>query len=132
MSTMQSINPWSWQDKFDYAQAVEVCGAKRQLFLAGQAAVNAEGLPQHAGDMTAQLELAFDNLEAVLARAGMTLKNIARLSFYTTDVQAFLKASGVVSKRLAALQYKPAGSLLGVSALFHPDIMVELEVTALD
>ena len=85
-----------------------------------------------AGDMAAQLDLAFDNLEQVLAAAGMSLRQVARLNYYVTDLPAFFAASGVVARRLQDLDCKPAGTLLGVSALHDPAIMVEIEATALD
>ncbi|MDR2216665.1 MAG: RidA family protein [Nevskiaceae bacterium] len=132
MAELKAINPWRWQDAFDYSQAVQVHQAHRQLLCSGQTAVDEQGHPQHPGDMAAQLELAFDNLETVLASAGLSLLNVARLNFYVTDLPAFLAAGAVVSRRLQALQVKPAGTLLGVSALFHPAIMVEIEATAVE
>ena len=49
--------------------------------------------------MAAQLDLALDNLEAVLAGAGMTLTNLVRLNAYTTDVDAYLEHSVIISDR---------------------------------
>jgi enamine deaminase RidA (YjgF/YER057c/UK114 family) len=69
---------------FDQAQLIE--GHQRLLVCSGQDAVDAGGNHQHPGDMAAQLELALDNLEAVLAAADMTLANIVRLNMYTTNV----------------------------------------------
>jgi enamine deaminase RidA (YjgF/YER057c/UK114 family) len=43
---------------------------------------------------------------------------------------AFVAASAVVGRRLARCRIKPAGTLLGVTRLFHPDILVEIEATA--
>jgi enamine deaminase RidA (YjgF/YER057c/UK114 family) len=62
---------------FDQAQLIEA--HKRQLVCSGQDAVGAGGNPQ-PGDMAAQLELALDNLEAILAAADMTLANVVRLN----------------------------------------------------
>jgi enamine deaminase RidA (YjgF/YER057c/UK114 family) len=85
------INPWSWpmQLGFDQAQLIE--GYRRQPVCSGQDAVDADGNPQHPGDMAAQLELALDNLEALLALADMTLANVVRLNVYTTDVDELFK-----------------------------------------
>jgi enamine deaminase RidA (YjgF/YER057c/UK114 family) len=81
----KSINPWSWSGKpgFDQAQLIE--GHQRQLVYSGQDAVDADGNPQHPGDMAAQLELALDNLEAVLAAADMTLASVVRLTWRPTS-----------------------------------------------
>ena len=128
MVQIKPVNPWTWQDAFGYSQAFEVSGGGRVLFCAGQASVDGNGNPLHARDMAKQLSQAFDNLETVLAQAGMTLANVVRLNFYTTDMQAFLQAGPHVGARLA--NAKPPGTLLGVAALFHPDIVIEMEATA--
>jgi enamine deaminase RidA (YjgF/YER057c/UK114 family) len=128
VTQIKPINPWTWQDTFGYSQAYEVSGGGRVLFCSGQASVDADGRPVHAGDVAAQLSQAFDNLETVLAQAGMTLANVVRLNFYTTDLAGFFKATPVVIDRLGGR--KPPGTLLGVAALFHPDIAIEIEATA--
>lgn len=130
MATYTPVNPWSWQDAHGYSQGLDVRGATRTLYCAGQTSVDADGAPLHAGDMAAQLHQALDNLEAVLAQAGMSLKHVVRLNYCTTDVPGYLKASAAVAGRLAAAGCKPPGTLLGVASLFHPDILVELEATA--
>ena len=128
--THTPINPWTWQDAYAFSQAVEVTGGTRQLVCSGQTAVDADGNPQHKGDLPAQLSLALDNLERVLAAAGMGLPDVVRLNYYTTDVPGYLAASGEVARRFDAVSCKPAGTLLGVSALFHPDILIEIEAIA--
>jgi enamine deaminase RidA (YjgF/YER057c/UK114 family) len=130
MLQIKHVNPWDWQDQYGYSQAIEVSGATRTLYCAGQTSVDAEGNPVHAGNMEAQLGQALDNLEAVLARAGMKLSNVVRLNYYVTDVQAYFQSSGPVADRLANAGCKAAGTLLGVASLFHPDIVVEIEATA--
>jgi enamine deaminase RidA (YjgF/YER057c/UK114 family) len=65
MKTVKPINPWPWSLKLGFDQAQVVEDHQRQLVCSGQDAVDADGNPQHPGDMAAQLELALDNLEAV-------------------------------------------------------------------
>ncbi len=127
---LKPINPWTWQDQFGYSQAFQVTGATRVLYCAGQTSVDENGSPLHARNMEAQLAKAVDNLEVVLERAGMALRNVVRLNYYVTDIPAFLAASGSVTDRLTKAGCKPPGTLLGVTALFHPDIVVEIEATA--
>jgi enamine deaminase RidA (YjgF/YER057c/UK114 family) len=81
--------------------------------------------------MAAQVGQALDNLETVLRDAGYSLGDVVRLNYYTTDVDAFLGAAAVGGKRLAAAGCRPVSTLLGVDRLFHPDILVELEATAM-
>jgi enamine deaminase RidA (YjgF/YER057c/UK114 family) len=94
--------------------------------------MSAEGQPQHAGDMPAQVAMAMDNVEAVLREAGMGLANVVRLNIYTTDVDAFFASYGTIVERLAAAGVAPPGTLLGVARLAFPDLMVEIEATAVD
>ena len=127
----RNINPWTWQDNFGFSQAVEISGHTRILRCAGQTSVNENGEPQHAGDMGKQIGLAMDNLETVLKAANMTLANVARLNIYTTDVDAFIANAGVSGARLQAAGVQPASTLLGVARLAFPELMVELEATAI-
>jgi enamine deaminase RidA (YjgF/YER057c/UK114 family) len=126
----RKINPWQWQDAFSFSQAIETQGHTRVLRCAGQTSTNANGEPQHAGDMAAQVTLAMDNLETVLKAADMTLANVVRLHLYTTDVDKFLEHYGSAAGRLAAAGVQPAVTLIGVARLFAADIMVEIEAEA--
>jgi enamine deaminase RidA (YjgF/YER057c/UK114 family) len=125
-----AVNPWPWSVEMGFNQGELVDGASRILFCSGQTSVDGKGAPQHPGDMGAQVALALDNIEAVLQEAGMTLANLVRLNIYTTDVDAFLASYGVAAARLGAVDVKPPGTLLGVARLAFPDLMVELEATA--
>ena len=125
-----SVNPWQWSVAFGFNQGEVVEGHTRTLFCAGQTSVDGDGQPQHAGDMAAQVSLAADNLEKVLEQAGMSLANVIRLNIYTTDVDALLQNIGALASRNAAAGVAPPGTLLGVARLAFPDLMVELEATA--
>lgn len=126
----RTINPWRWQDEMGFSQAVETSGHTRVLRCAGQTSMNGDGVPQHAGDMAAQVRLAMDNLEEVLRAAEMTLANVVRLNVYTTDVEAFFGAMGEIMSRAQAAGIQPAVTLLGVTRLAFPELMVEIEATA--
>ena len=125
------VNPWSWSQNFGFNQAELLEDQTRQLICSGQTSVDGEGAPQHPGDMAAQLGLALDNLEAVLGGAGMSLADVVRLNFYTTDIDAFFQhAPGVLGDRLGRAGVMPPGTLLGVQRLAFPELLVELEATA--
>ena len=124
------VNPWEWQDTYGFVQGHEVTGGQRVLYCAGQTSVDGEGNPLHAGDMAAQINQALDNVQTVLHNAGLELSQVVRLNYYTTDVGAFMEAGGVLGKRLSAAGCRPSSTLLGVAALFHPDILVEIEAPA--
>jgi enamine deaminase RidA (YjgF/YER057c/UK114 family) len=126
----RKINPWKWQDQFVFSQGIEVSSASRVLYCAGQASVDDRGSPVHVGDMRKQIEQAFRNLEAVLQAAGFGLANVVRLNYYTTDVDLLLQHYSVLGERLDKAGCKPASTLLGVVRLAFPDLLIEIEATA--
>ncbi len=123
------INPWSWQDRFGFVHANEVTGAERTIFCAGQTS-NEDGRLAHPGDMRAQFNKAMDNLETVLREAGAGLSDVVRLTYYTTDVDRFVGIYDTVVDRLTEASCQPATTLLGVARLISPEILVEIEATA--
>jgi enamine deaminase RidA (YjgF/YER057c/UK114 family) len=125
-----AVNPWPWSTELGYNQGEVVAGHTRTLYCSGQTAMSEDGKPQHAGDMAAQLALSVDNLEAVLAAAGMSLAHLVRLTVYTTDVDLLFPHYGVLAARLGAAGVAPTTTMLGVTRLALPDLMVELEGTA--
>jgi enamine deaminase RidA (YjgF/YER057c/UK114 family) len=124
-----AINPHSWTIALGFDQAQLVEGHQRLLFCSGQDAVDADGKPQHPGDMAAQLELALDNLEAIVTDADMTLANIVRLNVYTNDVDEAITHFPRINDRFGNSRY--ATSLLGVAHL-PAQFLVMLEATAVD
>jgi enamine deaminase RidA (YjgF/YER057c/UK114 family) len=124
------VNPWTWQDPLGFVHAHEVTGATHAVYCAGQASVDQDGKPLHVGDMRAQAHQALDNLERVLADAGLTPADVVRLNYYTTDVDAFFTTFDDVVSRLAASGCTPASTLLGVERLAFPELLVEIEATA--
>ena len=125
-----AVNPWSWSLNFGYNQAELLDGMDRHLVCAGQTAVDADGNPQHAGDMRRQMGLALDNLEAVLGAAGMGPPDVVRLNIYSTDVDETLKNFDVLGSRFGPVGASPPMTLLGVTRLAIPQLMFEIEATA--
>jgi enamine deaminase RidA (YjgF/YER057c/UK114 family) len=127
-----AINPVAWSQAMGFNQGEVISGESRTLYISGQTAISGEGIPQHDGDMAAQLALSIDNLEAVLDEAGMSLANIVRLNVYTTDVDLLLQHYGLLASRLGAAGVAPTTTMLGVTRLAIPSLMIELEGTAVD
>ena len=124
------INPWLWSQKIGYNQGELLEGATRQLICSGQTSVDSEGTPQHPNDMRSQMTLAIDNLEAVLSAADMGLADITRLNVYTTDVDETMNNFDVLGAKLGGAGVSPPMSLLGITRLAIPDLMIEIEATA--
>ncbi len=127
----RTVNPWTWQDSFGFSQAIEVSGTQRTIFCAGQTSTDEEGKPVHLNDMRGQINQALDNLETVLGEAGMTLANVVRANYYVTDIERFFaEGAQVLGERLAGAGIQPASTLLEVSRLAFPDLLIEIEATA--
>jgi len=126
------VNPWSWSLNYGYNQAEIIEQSTRQLNCAGQTAVDSDGNPQHPDDMRSQIILVLKNLEAVLSAANMNLGNITRLQIFTTDVDEAMKHFDVFGERFGPIDAKPPMTLLGVTRLAIPGLMIEIEATAAD
>ncbi|WP_053205267.1 RidA family protein [Jiangella muralis] len=125
-----AVNPVTWSAPMGFHQGEVVSGHTRTLYCSGQTAMSRDGEPQYPGDMAAQVALSLDNLEAVLGEAGMSLANLVRLNVYTTDVDLLFQHYGVLVSRLGAAGVAPPTTMLGVTRLAIPVLMVELEGTA--
>jgi enamine deaminase RidA (YjgF/YER057c/UK114 family) len=82
--------------------------------------------------MKAQITQTLDNLEAVLHAAGYQLSDVVRLNYYTTDIATYWEADEAVDVvgRFARAGCRPASTLLGVATLAWPELMVEVDATA--
>jgi enamine deaminase RidA (YjgF/YER057c/UK114 family) len=124
------VNPWQWHQQYSYSQAVAVNGSTETLFCAGQVSVDSEGAVLNEGDMGAQVQVALANIQEVLTLAGYSWSNLVQLRMYTTDMDALLGAYGEVVKQLENVTPKPAITVVGVTRLAFPELLVEIEATA--
>ncbi|MFN3601625.1 MAG: RidA family protein [Dietzia sp.] len=125
-----AVNPATWSLDMGFNQGEVISGQTRTLFISGQTAMSESGRPEHEGDIAAQLGLAVDNLDAVLAEAGMSMADLVRLNVYTTDIEALFPHYGVLAARLGAAGVAPTTTMLEVTRLAVAGQMVELEGTA--
>jgi enamine deaminase RidA (YjgF/YER057c/UK114 family) len=126
----RAINPTPWSEQLGFSQMVEVRNAERVLYCAGQTAVDANGKTMCAGDMLGQFTQALNNLQLFLREAGMDLENVVRLNYYVTDIPAFHEANESVRGRLKAAGCLPSSTLLKVAGLADPEMLIEIEATA--
>jgi 2-iminobutanoate/2-iminopropanoate deaminase len=121
------VNPWQWQDKRSYVQAVEVKNVESTLYVSGQTAINANGVSSNE-DMKTQLIQALQNLEHVISKAGYECKGIVRLNIYTTSTAELWPHFQIFQDWIAKHGIKQALTLLEVKSLFET-LKVELEAT---
>jgi enamine deaminase RidA (YjgF/YER057c/UK114 family) len=103
------------QGKPAYSHVVTVTGPGKTIYIAGQLARDAEGNIVGAGDMRAQLEQTFKNLDACLKAAGATWADVVKTNTFVTDYQAFSQCSdvrmryfGIASPTSTTIQVRPA------------------------
>lgn len=124
----QPINPWKWQDPYNFTQAWKVEGAGTLLFISGQSSISAEGAVMHPDDFQAQVRLTFENLQTVLEKAGLGFDSVMKLTTYLTDM-ADLEAYSTIQAEFLNGR-KPAQTVVQVSALALPGMRVEVEALA--
>lgn len=124
------FNPTPWLRHFHLNHLVEVKDVRRTAYLSGQSSSGPDGAPLYAGDMTAQFAEAWKQLKDALGAADMAPSNIVRLNIYTTDVDRFMREAEGMVAHFGRDGCSPACTLAGVTRLYHPDILVELEATA--
>jgi enamine deaminase RidA (YjgF/YER057c/UK114 family) len=130
---VELINP-DGLPKPDVYRQMSIATGSRLVFLAGQVARDADGKPVGAGDLAAQVEQAYLNIATAMAAAGGSFDDVAKLTVYVVDWSADkmpLLGEGV-SRAAAKLGIDPVKpiTLLGVAALGEPDLLVEVEATA--
>ncbi|MEZ4671813.1 MAG: RidA family protein [Anaerolineae bacterium] len=113
----------------NYSQLVKVdVGDATFLYLAGQVAEDKDGNVVGAGDLRQQAERIYQNIEAILATEGATLRDIIRATTYITDMSQRAIVSAV-RKELFPVD-PPATTLLGVTALAGEEWLIEVDVIA--
>jgi enamine deaminase RidA (YjgF/YER057c/UK114 family) len=124
---VQRVNPEELGRPSGFSHAVSVT-AGRMVFLAGQTGTSRDGKVV-GGGVVAQFEQALGNLLTALAAAGGQPEDLVSLTIYSVDVedyQAHAKQIGAVWRRLAGVGY-PAMAAVGVTRLWDPDALVEIQ-----
>ncbi|WP_432574450.1 RidA family protein [Kineococcus sp. SYSU DK005] len=114
---------------------VAVATGTRHVHVAGQIARDGSGRAQAPGDLAGQVAHALRGAGAGLRAAGAGFGDVVRLTFYVTDwspekIEPFLAGVERVAEELDLPRPLPPASLIGVSHLFEPDVLVEVEATA--
>lgn len=115
---------------------VAIGTGSRHIHVSGQIARLADGTPVASGDLAGQVAQALRNTAVALAGAGATFGDVLRLTFYVvrwapeciTDLMAGVEA---VAAEVGLPAPMPPASLIGVDMLFEPDVLVEVEATAI-
>jgi 2-iminobutanoate/2-iminopropanoate deaminase len=110
-------------------QMVEVEGPARLIFLSGQVAVNAD-YKIVSSDIRKQAHAVYDNIEIALRAAGATLADVVKTTTYLTSADYIDPSREVRVERYRNLKSPPANTLLIVSRLAEPEMLIEIELVA--
>jgi enamine deaminase RidA (YjgF/YER057c/UK114 family) len=127
----QYVNPKDLNTPRFYTHAVSVEGAGKLVYVSGQVSWDASGNVVGKGDMRAQSEQVFKNVTAALKAAGAGWDDVIKMNGYMVGMDAErVGAYREVRQRFLKEGALPASTLVGVEALVHPDLLLEVEVVA--
>ena len=128
---IQRLNPPSLSKPTGYSHATLVT-AGRQVHVSGQVALTAAGDIVGKGDIAAQTEQVYQNLKIALSAAGADMRQVFKLVTYVVDLTP-ARAAEIRKVRLAHMTEGdyPASTMVGTTALVHPDFLIEVEAIAL-
>ena len=128
---MHIVTPFNAPGLFEppsYTQGIKVTNAQTILFLSGQVAYAADGGVAFPGDFKAQARGAYEAIKALVESQGGTMANVIKLTNFVTDMKYRADLSAVREEFFG--RKGPASTLVEISALAFPDLMVEIEAIA--
>ncbi len=124
------INPPSLCPTFGWTHVASVSGGKT-IYISGQVSVNERGEVVGKGDMRAQTEQTFRNVERALAAVGATFRDVVKTNLYVVGLKPeHVPIIREVRARYIAAEHPPVSTLVGISALVGPEWMIEIEAVA--
>ena len=114
-----------YETKIGFSRAVR---AGDTIFVSGTVAWGEDGRLVGRGDVYAQAKQAISNIEKALIEAGASLNDVVRTRIYLTDISRLEEAARAHGEAFGEI--RPASSMIEVSALAEPQMLVEIEAVA--
>src|SRR5262249_59010595 len=105
-----------------------VTGPSRTIYISGQIAFDKDGTLVGAGDMKAQAEQVFKNLQTALTAAGAKFSDVVKMNSYITDMSKVQAVRDVRARYFA--ETAPASTFVQVAGLGRPELLLEVGVVA--
>ena len=125
---VKRTNPPTLSKPTGYTHVVEVSGAAKTVYISGQIAFDKDGKVVGPGDMKAQAEQVFKNLQAALDAAGAKFSDVVKMNTYITDMDQAPAVREVRARYFG--DTTPASTLVQVVRLARPELLLEIEVVA--
>lgn len=129
--TVQYLNPEGLHQNPAFTQVVSISGAVKTVYVGGQNAVDVHGQVVGEGNLAAQTEQIFRNLEVALRGAGARLEHVVKWTIYVVQGQDISSGFGVFGRVWSERPNPPAITVLVVAGLVNPAFLAELEAVAI-
>jgi enamine deaminase RidA (YjgF/YER057c/UK114 family) len=114
-----------WEDTGGYSRAIVVGDS---CWVAGTTDAGGDGRSRHPGDIAAQARATLAIIEGALGEAGFSLADVVRSRMFVTDIARSADVLAVHGEVFGAI--RPAATMVEVSALIDPSLLIEIEVDA--
>jgi reactive intermediate/imine deaminase len=122
------LSPGTLPAPFGYSHVVDA-PAGRVIYVSGQVPLDADGNLVGEGDVEAQTRQVFENLTAALEATGASWADVVKLSYFLRDVGQ-IAAVRSIRDEFVDTEHPPASTLVEVSGLFRPDVLIEIDAVA--